>query len=158
MLSAKDVCFSSLTHFRPSFDLIFGQISLVLGVLEEGTEKALEDISAAVTRAFGKGEAWRVGLAAYALLSSPSSVLTLPHRLLALYLLFDSYRSQPSSTGGPSSGGLTSSFSGSSKDGPLAAVASNPFLPLLLQSLEKDLSSIEHYFVANLLSQSNKDV
>lgn len=131
-------------------------ISLLLTLLEDGTEKPLEDIIGAVNKSFGKGESWRVGLAVHTLLSSPS-ILPLPHRLLGLYLLVDLYRGIGSVSLTTSTSG-TSNPASSSSNAPLASVANNPFLPTLLSSLERDFSAIEHHYVATIISQTPKDV
>lgn len=131
-------------------------ISLLLTLLEDGTDKPLEDIVGAVNKSFGKGESWRVGLAVHTLLSQPS-ILPLPHRLLGLYLLVDLYRGIGSVSLTASTSG-TSNPASSSSSAPLASVANNPFLPTLLSALEKDFGAIEHHYVATIISQTPKDV
>jgi hypothetical protein len=106
------------------------ELTVLLSVLNE-EEKSLEAVSTQFQRAFSKQDHFKVGCCIYLLLKD-NLLGKLTNRLAAYYTLFDLYRTEP--------------------------LASNPFLPLFIDTLQKDLEPVEKNFIIQLISNPPKEV
>jgi hypothetical protein len=94
-------------------------------------KKTLDQQAGAFYRIFPKTEHFKLGCGLYVFICS--SVLELKMRLSAFYVLYDMYRAEP--------------------------LASNPFLPGFLDTLQKPtIDPCERYFLYSLLSSPSKEV
>jgi hypothetical protein len=106
------------------------ELASLLSVLGE-EDKSLETLSTQFHKTFNKLDQFKVGCSIYLLLQD-GLVPKLSHRLAGYYLLFEMYRTEP--------------------------LASNPFLPTFLDSLQKDLEINERNFLVHLLGTPSKEV
>jgi len=105
------------------------ELTVLLSVLNE-EEKSLEAVSTQFQRAFSKQDHFKVGCCIYLLLKD-NLLGKLTNRLAAYYILFDLYRTEP--------------------------LASNPFLPLFVDTLQKEIELVEKNFIIQLISNPPKE-
>ena len=106
------------------------EVSSVLSVLNE-EDKPLEFACSQFQRNFGKGEQFKVACCLYVLLED-TLLQKLTQRITAFYILYDLYRTEP--------------------------LASNPFLPIFIDTLQNEIEPAERNFVVQLLGSPPKEV
>ncbi len=106
------------------------EISSIISLLSE-EDKSLEGTVASFQRTFNKSEHFKVGCCLYILLED-NLLGKLSHRLAAFYILYELYKTEP--------------------------LASNPFLPIFVDTLQNEIEPAERNFIAQLLGSPPKEV
>lgn len=104
-------------------------LGALVALLSDDT-KPIESVGALFHRTFAKADHFRVATALCLLIQERAIELT--QRLFAFYILFDLYKSESPGT--------------------------NPFLPVFLEQVKRDLSPCERHFVLQLLCYPPKDL
>ena len=106
------------------------ELTVLLSILNE-EEKSMEAVSMQFQRAFSKQDHFKVGCCIYLMLKD-GLLGKVTNRLSAYYILFDLYKTEP--------------------------LTSNPFLPIFVDTLKKDLEPLERNFLVQLITNPPKEV